>query len=89
MGGAHDLVVLPALAVAVLPAAVLIGGNAVAIRECFAGAVEERQAIEKVTHGATSYAVFGIADPPAFDLAPRSRYQKYTETPIAITASTT
>ena len=50
VGGAHDLVVLPALAVAVLPPAVLAGGDAVPVGEFAGDAVEERQAIEKVAH---------------------------------------
>ena len=50
MGGADDLVVLPALPVAVLPAPVLVGGDAVAVGEGFAGLAEEGQAIEKMAH---------------------------------------
>ena len=48
--GAHDLVVLPALAVAVLPAAVLVGGDAVAVGEVAFDAVEEREAVEEMAH---------------------------------------
>ena len=50
MGLAHDLVVPPALAVAVLPVSVLPGHDAVAIEEIVDHAVEERQAIEKMAH---------------------------------------
>ncbi len=55
MGRAHDLVVLPALAIAVLPAPVLVGGDAVAVGETDGAAIEERQAVEKVAHGLTSF----------------------------------
>ncbi len=50
VGRAHDLVVLPALAVAVLPAAIFPRGNPVPVRELFGDAVEELQTIEKVAH---------------------------------------
>src|SRR5664279_3809159 len=50
VGRAHDLVVLPALAVAILPAPVLVGDDAVAVGEIVDDAVEECQAIEKVAH---------------------------------------
>jgi len=33
MGGAHDLVVLPALAIGVFPVTVFVGGDAMAFRE--------------------------------------------------------
>ena len=48
---AHDLVVLPALAIAVLPAAVLRCGDAVAVGEGLRDLVEEGQAVEKMAHG--------------------------------------
>src|SRR5690606_3614305 len=50
MRGAHDLVVLPALTVAVLPAAVLAARGAVAPCERFGSRLEEVQAVEKVAH---------------------------------------
>ena len=50
MRRARDLVVLPALAVAVLPVAVFSGDDSVAVGEGFAGAGEERQSVEKMTH---------------------------------------
>ncbi len=48
--GAHDLVVLPALAVAVLPATVLVGGDAVTVGEVAFDAIEEGEAVEEVAH---------------------------------------
>src|SRR5690606_31051855 len=49
--GAHDLVVLPALAVAVLPAPALGGGDAVALGEgADVPAGEEVQAVDQVAH---------------------------------------
>ena len=51
MRGADDLVVLPALAVAVLPPPVLARHDAVAIGEVVDDAIEEGEAVEKVTHG--------------------------------------
>ena len=48
--GAHDLVVLPALAIAVLPAAVLVGGDAVTVGELAFDALEEGQAVEEMAH---------------------------------------
>src|SRR5690606_20490095 len=53
MRGAHDLVVLPALAVAVLPAAVLGGADAVSVGETIDVLLEEGQAIEEMAHGYT------------------------------------
>ena len=50
MGGAHDLVVLPALSVAVFPTAVFIGGDAVAVGEGFWLPFEEREAVEEEAH---------------------------------------
>ena len=50
VGGAHDLIVLPALAIAFLPAAVLAGDDAVAVGESIDGAVEEGQAIDEMAH---------------------------------------
>ena len=50
VGRAHDLVVLPALAVAVLPAPVLVGGDAVPVGKRLADALEEGQAVEEVAH---------------------------------------
>src|SRR5664280_2017065 len=55
MGRTHDLVVLPTLAVAVLPAPVFVGGDAMPIGECFAGAIKERQAVEKMAHRLSSF----------------------------------
>ena len=48
--GAHDFVVLPALAVAVLPLARLVGDDAVAVREGADLFAEEGQPIEEMTH---------------------------------------
>src|SRR5262249_29951876 len=47
---AHDLVVLPALAIAVLPAAVLVGDDPVPGGEIADGALEEAETIEEVAH---------------------------------------
>ena len=47
---AHDLVVLPALPVGVLPAAILFGGDAVAVGERLPDLPEERQPIEEMRH---------------------------------------
>ena len=57
VGRAHDLVVLPALAIAVLPAPVLAGDDAVAVGEVVDDAVEEGETIEKMAHGAHSAGV--------------------------------
>ncbi len=51
VGGADDLVRLPAPPVAVLPAAVLGGGDPVTAGELAGGPVEKGQAIEKMRHG--------------------------------------
>ena len=51
MGRAHDLVMLPALPVAVLPAAGLVAQLAVIIGKGLAGLAEEVQPIDEVTHG--------------------------------------
>src|SRR5262245_22563775 len=66
--GAHDLVVLPALAIGVLPRTVLAGGDAVAVGERLFDLVEEGQAIEKVRHGQ-------LPGRPAFS-APRVRWRR-------------
>ncbi len=50
MCGAHDLVVLPALPIAVLPAAVLVGDDAVAVGEFAGDPIEESEAIEEMAH---------------------------------------
>src|SRR5690606_28710653 len=50
MRGAHDLVVLPALAVAVLPASVLVRDDAVPLGEGIVDAVEEGETVEEVAH---------------------------------------
>jgi predicted XRE-type DNA-binding protein len=50
VGGAHDLVVRPAVAVGVLPGAVLAGGDAVAVGERLLRLREVGQSIEEVTH---------------------------------------
>ena len=55
VGRAHDLVVLPALAVAVLPAPVLVGDDAVAVGEVVDDAVEEGQAVEEVAHRSSPF----------------------------------
>jgi hypothetical protein len=53
MGGAHNLVVLPALPVAVLPGAVLLGDDPEAIGKSIDIFSEEREAVEKLAHGKT------------------------------------
>ena len=50
MGRAHDLVVRPAVAVGVLPGAILSGHHAVAAREGFPRAGEIGESIEKMAH---------------------------------------
>ncbi len=50
MGGAHDLVVLPALAITVLPVPRLVGDDPVAVGEGVDLLSEEGQSIEKVAH---------------------------------------
>ena len=50
VGGAHDLVVRPAVAVGVFPGAVFTVGFAVALCKCLAGLREVREAIEKMAH---------------------------------------
>src|SRR3546814_700181 len=47
---ADDLVVLPALPIAVLPAPVLVRHDAVAVRELADGLLEEHQPIDEVGH---------------------------------------
>jgi len=51
MRGANDLVVLPAFAVAVLPAPVLARDDAIAVREVVNDAIEEGETVEEVAHG--------------------------------------
>ena len=51
VGGAHHLVVAPAVAVGILPVAVFIGDDTVSVREGLLDLVEKPQAIEKMTHG--------------------------------------
>src|SRR5439155_19515243 len=46
----HDLVVRPAIAVSVLPRAILSGGSAVAVGEAFPRTGKIGEAIEKMTH---------------------------------------
>jgi hypothetical protein len=50
VSGADDLVVLPTLAVAVLPAAVLVGDDAVTAGEAVLDTAEKGQAIKEMTH---------------------------------------
>ena len=50
VGRAHDLVVLPALPVAVLPGAALVGDDAVSAREPFLVLFEEHQAVDELAH---------------------------------------
>src|SRR5690606_10860908 len=50
MRGTHDLVVLPALAIAILPAAVFVRGDAVSFGKGFRRPLEEGQSVQKVTH---------------------------------------
>src|SRR5690606_6361246 len=51
VGRAHDLVVLPAVAVSLLPPAVFLDRAAVAIGERFADAAEIFEAIDEIAHG--------------------------------------
>ena len=55
MRRAHNLVVLPALAVTVLPAPILVGHNAVAVGKIIDDTAEERQAIKKMTYCPDSF----------------------------------
>src|SRR5690606_18355929 len=48
--GAHDLVVLPPLAVGALPRTILERGLSVTVGETILDLAEEHQAVEKVTH---------------------------------------
>src|SRR5690606_32800230 len=48
--GADDLVVLPALPVGILPAAALVGGDAVTARKLGFLATEEGQLVQEMTH---------------------------------------
>src|SRR5690606_9343643 len=50
VGTAHDFVVLPALAIAALPAAIFIGGDSVALGKGFPMRFEKAQLVEKMTH---------------------------------------
>ncbi len=59
VGGAHDLVVLPAAAVTVFPAAVFVDDGAMAVGKGRPDMGEELQAIEKVTHDAMVRAPVG------------------------------
>src|SRR5690606_38615250 len=54
VGGPHDLVVLPAPPVAVLPGPVLLLGDAVAVGEGLVGVLEEGEAVEEIAHGLES-----------------------------------
>ena len=50
VGGAHDLVVLPAFAIAVFPRTRLGGGNAVPVGKVLLRVAEEGQAVENIAH---------------------------------------
>jgi len=50
MRRAHDLVVLPALAIGVFPGAVFLDHGPVAVREGLLRFAEKIQAVQKVTH---------------------------------------
>src|SRR5579883_446384 len=54
VGGSHDFVVLPALAVSLFPAAVLVGDDPVLAREGPDVLAEEGEPIQEVTHGCAS-----------------------------------
>src|SRR5262249_18088519 len=54
MGRAHDFVVLPALAITILPAPVFAGGDAISVGKLPNGSVEECQAVKKMTHDLAS-----------------------------------
>src|SRR5262245_5921506 len=47
---AYDLVVLPTLAITVLPAAILVRGDAVAVGKLTINALEEAEAVKKMAH---------------------------------------
>src|SRR3546814_4231487 len=55
VGAAHNFVVLPALPIAVLPVAVLVGGDAVSAGKGLLGLAEEGQAVEKLAHAAAPF----------------------------------
>ena len=63
VGRTHDLVVLPTLAVAVFPTAVVALGDAKAIGEGLRRALEEGEAVEEVAHDGRSW-VFGTTPLP-------------------------
>src|SRR5690606_21933103 len=50
VGGTHDLVVLPALAIAVFPATVFVGDHPVPVGEFLSRLGEVGQAVQKVAH---------------------------------------
>ena len=50
MSRTNNLVVLPALAIAFFPAAILIGGDAVSAGKYFCPSLKEHKSIQKVTH---------------------------------------
>src|SRR5262249_17825164 len=50
VGGAHDLVVLPAFAIALFPAPIFARDDAVPAGELALDALEEREAVEKMAH---------------------------------------
>src|SRR5690554_1293269 len=50
VGRAHDFVVLPALAIAALPATIFIGGDPVTLGKGFPMRFEKAQLVEKMTH---------------------------------------
>jgi hypothetical protein len=50
MGGADDFVVLPALAVTVLPSSVLTGDDAITVREIVDDTVEEGETVKEMAH---------------------------------------
>ena len=64
---AHDLVVLPALAICVFPLAVFFHHRAVAVREGGFHLAHEFQSVEKMAHGASVCARCGTA-PPAWSM---------------------
>ena len=88
MGGAHDFVVLPALAIAVLPVARLVGDDAVAVGEGVDVLAKEGQAVEEMAHLAALLSC-GPDHPRHAGTALLRVRMKPMETMIAATASTT
>jgi hypothetical protein len=50
VGRAHDLVVLPAMAIGIFPVTILVGDDAVVVGEGFLRFFEKPQSVQKMTH---------------------------------------